>query len=386
LFLDSSQIGVHTLLDDSIHVVIKENLVDLVLHIVEEVLLLHFGRLAGGLFSVVVSHVVRVHGQSQSEEVQLGLAAGGDFGVAVLTPVGAPGVLDDPGIGTVGRRLPAKDLENMVALEAEGVGRALVDAFAVSEQVGVRGHLSKHGSVRQDLSLDAVNLLGDAEVNDFVDVVGLAALVLLEVLLGALSLLTNARVAGLGDEASALAPRQHLVHSAAEAVWVLVAVDQLLGGQGHLLFLAILADAVFNGGESRVDVAGSAILSANRRLLDALGGLLTPVVALGDDHLEVLTRAALFNFGVVRQTHFEELLRVGNRPVLSIKTRMSRLASQSVSLAERAGTKAKERTWLTVKNSLVAWVKRWLWPLWTSIALSSRTGICAKDVLGFMTV
>lgn len=218
LFLDSSQIGVHTLLDDSIHVVIKENLVDLVLHIVEEVLLLHFGRLAGGLFSVVVSHVVRVHGQSQSEEVQLGLAAGGDFGVAILTPVGAPGVLDDPGIGTVGRRLPAKDLENMVALEAEGVGRALVDSFAVSEQVGVRGHLSKHGSVRQDFSLDAVNLLGDAEVNDFVDVVGLAALVLLEVLLGALSLLTNARVAGLGDEASALAPRQHLVHSAAEAV------------------------------------------------------------------------------------------------------------------------------------------------------------------------
>ena len=86
----------------------------------------------------------------------------------------------------------------MIAWETESVLSARVNTLAVGEHVGEGVHLSEHGAIRHNLLLNAIDLLSDAEVNDFVDVLGLSALVLFEVLLGALALLSLVRVTHLG--------------------------------------------------------------------------------------------------------------------------------------------------------------------------------------------
>ena len=106
----------------------------------------------------------------------------------------------------------------MVSWELKGTFNALVDTLAVRKNVSVRAELAKHWSILHNLFLDVLNLSRNAEVDQLVEVLRLSALVLLEMVLWALALLSSGRVARLGDEATALTPRKHLVDSAACAL------------------------------------------------------------------------------------------------------------------------------------------------------------------------
>lgn len=79
----------------------------------------------------------------------------------------------------------------MIALESEGVVGARVNAFTVGQHVSVWVDLAEHGSVGHDLLLDVLDLLRKTEVNDFVEVVSLTALVISDVVIGAFSLRTS---------------------------------------------------------------------------------------------------------------------------------------------------------------------------------------------------
>ena len=106
----------------------------------------------------------------------------------------------------------------MVSLESKGSFNALVDTLAVREKVRMRVHLSEHRSILHDLLLDVLNLSCNAEVDQLVEVLGLSALVILKMVLGALALLSSGRVARLCNEATTLTPREHLVDSATRAL------------------------------------------------------------------------------------------------------------------------------------------------------------------------
>ena len=71
---------------------------------------------------VVLSHGVRIYSDTKSEEVQLRALITGEYSYeSVLTPVLAPGVLDEPELVTIGLLVPPNDLNDVVAIESEGV-------------------------------------------------------------------------------------------------------------------------------------------------------------------------------------------------------------------------------------------------------------------------
>lgn len=95
----------------------------------------------------------------------------------------------------------------MLSIELESILGAVVHAFLVGEEVGVNSHLCDDWAVLEELLLDAQVILSEAVVNDLVDHVVSAALVHLEMLVQvALGLVGLVGVAGLGNEALALAP------------------------------------------------------------------------------------------------------------------------------------------------------------------------------------
>lgn len=94
----------------------------------------------------------------------------------------------------------------MVALEAEGVRCALINAILVREKVGEGIKHSEDGAAHHNLLLDTFGLLRQAHIHDPVIVILLTALALVEVVVGALTLLSSARIAGLRHEASAFTP------------------------------------------------------------------------------------------------------------------------------------------------------------------------------------
>ena len=116
----------------------------------------------------------------------------------------------------------------MVALELKGLVGSRVDSSTVCQHVCEWVDLSKDGSISQDLFLDVIDFLSEAEVDHFVEVVAGAALILGKVLVWAFVGCTGSWEAGLGEEALALAPGEHFVDSAAFAVAILVTVDHLL--------------------------------------------------------------------------------------------------------------------------------------------------------------
>lgn len=227
----ASQLLVDSLFKDVTELfVIHKDLVDIAIKVVHvlELIEIELLLLLCHLLHLVVGHRLREHNEAKSVEVKRGFTVGGNACVTIGAPVLTPGVLNNPGRAAIESRLPPNNLEDVVSLEAEGFAGARVNALAICENVGEGIHLSKHGTVRHDLFLNSIDLLSDAVVDDLVDVLGLSALVLLKVFVRALTLLALVGVAHFGKEASALAPREHLVDSAAEALSVVIAVDQFL--------------------------------------------------------------------------------------------------------------------------------------------------------------
>ena len=83
----------------------------------------------------------------------------------------------------------------MITIEFECVLSARINSFAVREEVRVWTQLSKDGTIRKDLSLDAIDFTGDAHVNHLVEVVIKSALVVLKVHIWACTGFAFARIA-----------------------------------------------------------------------------------------------------------------------------------------------------------------------------------------------
>ena len=83
----------------------------------------------------------------------------------------------------------------MITIEFECVLSARINSFAVREEVRVWTQLSKDGTIRKDLSLDAIDFTGDAHVNYLVEVVIKSALVVLKVHIWACTGFACARIA-----------------------------------------------------------------------------------------------------------------------------------------------------------------------------------------------
>ena len=97
-----------------------------------------------------------------------------------------------------GRGLPAEHLEDVVALELKGFVGARVNSSTVCQHVCEWVDLSEDGSISHDLFLDVIDLLSEAEVDHFVEVVAGAALVFCQVLVWAFVRCTGSWEARLG--------------------------------------------------------------------------------------------------------------------------------------------------------------------------------------------
>jgi hypothetical protein len=139
------------------------------------------------LLSVVVCDSLRVHDEAECVEVELSFAAARDLGIAAFAPVAAPCVFNDPAFAFLAA-LPAYNFENMAALEAESVTCARVDTICVSEHICVWVELTKDWPICQNFLLDVLCFRSDAEVDNSVEIIGLTALVLFEMIIWALSL------------------------------------------------------------------------------------------------------------------------------------------------------------------------------------------------------
>ena len=135
----------------------------------------------------------------------------------------------------------------MVALEAESVRCALIDTILVGQQVSEWIKHAEDGAAHHNLLLDTLGLLCEAHIHDPVIVILLSALALVQVILGALTLLARARIARLRHKAFSFSPGQHFVNRAARAASVNVAVNDLLMRESHPLLVAMLTDAILGG-------------------------------------------------------------------------------------------------------------------------------------------
>lgn len=89
----------------------------------------------------------------------------------------------------------------------------MVDSFRISEEISLRIHLGNNWSISHDFSLDTILLLGQTEVNYFVDLVFESAVVFNEMSFRAgliLGLLSG--IAALLDKTFAFSPRKDLVN------------------------------------------------------------------------------------------------------------------------------------------------------------------------------
>ena len=134
----------------------------------------------------------------------------------------------------------------MVTLEFESFVCAGVDSSVIGQHVRKWVDLSKDRSVCHDLLLNVVDFLREAEVHDLIEVVSRTALIVGEMLVGALLCRTSLQETCLWQEALSLTPCQHLVNRAALAAAILVAVHKLLARESDGLLLTKLADAVLS--------------------------------------------------------------------------------------------------------------------------------------------
>jgi hypothetical protein len=112
------------------------------------------------LHGVVLGHCVWVGSDTDSEEVELGTLVGGeDADIAILTPVGTPGVFYEPPLLTISLALPANNLDNLLTIELERVISAVVYAILVGKDVSEYNHLSDDGAILQNLFFDTKIIL-----------------------------------------------------------------------------------------------------------------------------------------------------------------------------------------------------------------------------------
>ena len=116
----------------------------------------------------------------------------------------------------------------MITIEFECVLSAGINAFAVREEVCVWTELSKDGTIRKDLSLDAIDFTGDAHVNHLVEVVIKSAFIVFKVHIWACTSFACTRIAVFGYEATAFAPHQYFIDSATLAFTSRVTVKNFL--------------------------------------------------------------------------------------------------------------------------------------------------------------
>ena len=79
----------------------------------------------------------------------------------------------------------------MVSIKLECVSCPRVSSFFVSKEISVWSQLSKDWPIREDFFLDTVDFSRKTEVDYFVEVIGLSAHVLLEVIIRAFFFLSN---------------------------------------------------------------------------------------------------------------------------------------------------------------------------------------------------
>ena len=180
------------------------------------------------------------HCETNSVHVDLGLARS-NLTDAFLTPVASEEGFNKPDVFTL-VQLPSDDLHDDRSLETECVGGAVVDTFAVGEEVSRCVNLSDNWTIGNELSLDAINALGHAEVDELVYVSLLSALLILEVVLWADTI--GALVARRWNETSSLCEVHYLGNFTSFAASTLSAVEDLVNGEFDLLFDS-LANSVF---------------------------------------------------------------------------------------------------------------------------------------------
>jgi len=186
---------------------------------------------------------------------------------ALLTPRGAPRVLDDPVLGAV---LNTVTDEEDTVVHASGGARALVDATAVEGPVG-RINTDRERALSVESSDHGVLVLVDElPVREVVGSLGSIVLAgLVNTLVGVISLslhaLTDGIGEGIGHETTVAALIADLLGGARIDHAVLLAVNELLLGEGRKLLVGNKVDTlhVASGRESPARAALSLVLDGS---------------------------------------------------------------------------------------------------------------------------
>ena len=118
----------------------------------------------------------------------------------------------------------------MVTLKLESILGPLVYTFLVSQKVCVWCQLTQNRPIGHDLSLDSIHFLSQAEVYDSIEVVGLSACVLSEMLVWTLTLRSSVWIALLRNKTLLFAPSNSSVTVASlTSIAGSVAVKHFLG-------------------------------------------------------------------------------------------------------------------------------------------------------------
>ena len=169
----SSELVIDTLFNDRTFIFIEEDLIDIFF---KAVFLCHlFSHLCVDLrlrlLLIVLGDGLGVHDEAESEEIELGLTTTGNFSIAFIAPIKSPCVLDNPVRAFFFAIFPTDNFHDMAALESESVGSSRVNAIRVGKNISVWVQLGEHRTIRQNLLLNVLSLLGDAVVDNSVEVI-----------------------------------------------------------------------------------------------------------------------------------------------------------------------------------------------------------------------
>jgi len=120
---------------------------------------------------IVLSNRLRVHDEAESEEIELGLTTTGNFSIAFIAPIESPCVFDYPVRAFFFAIFPTDNFHDMTALESESVGSSRINTIRVGKNISVWVELGENRTIRQNLLLNVLSLLGDAVVDNSVEVI-----------------------------------------------------------------------------------------------------------------------------------------------------------------------------------------------------------------------